>query len=202
MQVGLDLPEKYYGAVKGMLNVLLPELEIARITEGNNFTLQVKTTLNTTEGIKVVSSIVENEEYREEIVDQEILANEYNEHDVSKRCRNRVKLSIYRLLADYLEQPLSPWGILIGVRPTKLVHSLWDRGFSQSQIDHLLADVYGLAPKKRELLLTIVAKERKYLPTPQEATEKISLYVGIPFVRHDVLTVLLPLIRLHLTKNI
>ncbi|AGB41757.1 coproporphyrinogen dehydrogenase HemZ [Halobacteroides halobius DSM 5150] len=181
MKVGLGIPEKYYGSVKGMLNVLLPKLEIERASEVINPKLIINSKLTTKQGIKVKSIILDKPKFSDQILDQEILNNCYNQYDFKKRCKIRVKLSIYRLLCDYLDQPLSPWGILIGVRPTKLVHSLFDRDFSKEKVDLILEEVYGIRTEKRNLLLRIIAKERSYLPSKEEAQKKVSLYLGIPF---------------------
>ncbi|GAB6100324.1 coproporphyrinogen III oxidase [Halanaerocella petrolearia] len=181
MNVALDIPEKYYGSVKGMLNILLPDVDIVRAGKDDKVEITVKTTLQTEKGIKVTSLIQGEPELVEEMTDQEILAGSHTKDEFRKRCKARVKLSIYRLLCNYLKQPLSPWGILIGVRPTKIGHFLLDKGFSQKKIDYILADVYGIAQEKRDLLLKIVNKERQYLPSKKEAKKKVSIYLGIPF---------------------
>ena len=62
--------------------------------------------------------------------DTEILDPRYDELDRERRVKERVRLGIQHALETAYNLAPSPWGILTGVRPTKLVHSLIDRGFS------------------------------------------------------------------------
>ncbi|MBM7556285.1 coproporphyrinogen dehydrogenase HemZ [Halanaerobacter jeridensis] len=186
MKIGLKIDSKYYGPVKGTLKVLLPEhIEIYKAAQAYDFDIIINTQLDTSDGIKVISEIVgdtsSKAEQRDIIKDKEILDSAVDGQDFEKRCRYRLKLSIYRLLCDYLDLEMSPWGILIGVRPTKLVHILLDKGLSYQQVDYRLQNIYGVNPEKRELLLNIVRRERKYIPTASEARKKISIYLGVPF---------------------
>ena len=186
MKVGLKIDPEYYGPIKGTLNVLLPEkIEIYKAAEAKNFDIIVDTRLDTNTGIKVISKIIGGcnsaEEINDSIVDKEILNSNYDQSDFEKRCRFRLKLSIYRVLCQYLDLEMNPWGILIGVRPTKLGHILLDQGMSYQQIDQQLEEVYGVQKNKRELLINIVRCERKYLPTAKEASNEVSIYLGIPF---------------------
>ncbi|WP_018247736.1 coproporphyrinogen dehydrogenase HemZ [Orenia marismortui] len=179
--VNLTMNSSYYNSVKGTLNVLLPEVEIHNIDEDVEAELNIIVKLDTSAGIKVRSFFAGQNNLNNEIEDKEILSNSYNSNDFDKRCKERLKLSIYRLLCDYLGEDLSPWGILTGVRPTKLAHFLLERGFDYQKVDSLLENVYGVAKEKRDLLLNIIKLERSYFPTPEEAKNKVSIYLGIPF---------------------
>lgn len=68
------------------------------------------------------------------------------------------------------------WGILTGVRPTKLVHQMLDEGVADPYA--LLTGEYRLSPKKAALVTGVARLQRPYLNQDPRA---ISLYVGIPF---------------------
>ena len=181
MKIGLKIDSKYYGPIKGTLKVLLPEdIEIDKASQGHDFDIIVNAKLDISDGIKVTSELVgpdvSTADKKDTIIDKE-----YDQQNVEKRSRYRLKLSIYRLLCNHLDLEMNPWGILIGVRPTKLGHILLDQGLSYQQTDDQLQNVYGVSKEKRELLLNIVRRERKHLPTTTEAKKKISLYLGVPF---------------------
>jgi len=180
MKVNLDITPKYYESVKDTLKILLPEVEFYHIEEEVDG-VTVVCELDTSDGIEVNSYLKEESSLEEKISDKEILSDIYSEEDFFKRVKERLKLSLYRLLIKYLNQEMSPWGILIGVRPTKIGHYLLDRGLDYSIIDNYLEDIYGVSKEKRELLLDIIKLERNYLPTQDQAKNKISIYVGIPF---------------------
>lgn len=112
-------------------------------------------------------------------IDREIGDPRYGEPDQNRRVKERVRLGIQRVLEKAYELTPSPWGILTGVRPTKLVHSLMDRGFLQEQLTTVLQDVYALSPHKSGLLLDVATRQRGYFhPSPNQP---VSIYVGIPF---------------------
>ncbi|OCL25142.1 coproporphyrinogen dehydrogenase HemZ [Orenia metallireducens] len=180
MKVNLDINPKYYQSVKDTLEILLPEVELHYIEEEIDG-VTVICELDTSDGIEVNSYLKGDNPLEENIKDKEILADIYSEDDFSKRIKERLKLSLYRLLSKYLKKKISPWGILVGVRPTKIGHYLLDRGLDYQTIDNYLEDIYGVSKKKRDLLLGVIKLERNYLPNPKDAKNKVSIYVGIPF---------------------
>ncbi|NMA62387.1 MAG: coproporphyrinogen dehydrogenase HemZ [Firmicutes bacterium] len=111
--------------------------------------------------------------------DLEILDPRYNEFDRERRIKERVRMGTQRVLEQTFNLAPSPWGILLGVRPTKLVHSLLDRGFSPEEVVTQLETVYGLSEEKIELILPVVIKQRKYFHS--SPNQPVSIYVGIPF---------------------
>lgn len=96
----------------------------------------------------------------------------------------RLELTPGRELAEiyqYLER-LTPsqteWGTLLGVRPLKLVHSLLERGWSQSEIERHLAEDILLQPQKIELLFEILRNQQAIY---RQDRDKLSLFLSIPF---------------------
>lgn len=114
-------------------------------------------------------------------VDGEIAAERpldvYEEKNQLKRL---VKLAVFRALVDYTgKRP--PWGILTGIRPTKVVHRLLDAGWPAEQIRRHLVEDYELAHDKADLLLEVTGRHRRSLPDAAMARRLISVYIGIPF---------------------
>lgn len=68
------------------------------------------------------------------------------------------------------------WGILTGVRPTKLVHQMMDQGDTDPM--STLMREYRVAPEKARLVTGVAHLQRPFLNQDSRA---ISLYVGIPF---------------------
>jgi len=89
-----------------------------------------------------------------------------------------LKRAVYELLSRHFT-PNSKWGILVGIRPVKIVHEMLDEGKAMSSIQKDLRDIYHIHPDKVELMTEIALKERPYLlPNDPNA---ISLYICIPF---------------------
>lgn len=170
----------YFSAVKRMLNVLLPELEVLK--EGLAEIVIDNRLEASRDQIEVETQLTGPEDsLKRREIDTEIQDFRYTEKDFRRRCKNKVKLHIYQLLTEYLNVSPSPWGILIGVRPTKIGHFLLDRGFNYEEIEEHLLKHYGIKQQKVDLMLEIVEEERKYLPTKEEAGKKVNIYLGIPF---------------------
>lgn len=111
--------------------------------------------------------------------DAEIKDSRYDARDRERRLKERTRMGVHKTLEQVFSLAPSPWGILLGVRPTKLVHSLFDRGFSVEETVYLLQDVYGLSSAKIELILPVVMKQRRFFQ--QSPNQPISVYLGIPF---------------------
>lgn len=92
-----------------------------------------------------------------------------------------LKVAVFRLLQNVFPHLASPWGILRGVKPTKLVHQFLDRGLNERKIMEIFQVGYGLQVDKARLLLQIAVKQRPFLLSREEMSRKISIYIGIPF---------------------
>lgn len=93
------------------------------------------------------------------------------------------KLLLYRLFlahfSSYAGIEPAPWGILHGVRPTKIVHR-WRRGGMQAAaIIRRLQTNYACSREKAELIVPMAFRQVPFLETSDAKT--VSIYVGIPF---------------------
>ena len=102
------------------------------------------------------------------------------EEDLANQEKRLVKKVFYEVLVAYSGGP-SPWGILTGIRPTKLVHRLLDQGHTSEAICQYLEGEYGVSTAKSQLLTQVAERQRPFLLTPMEASKKVGIYVGIPF---------------------
>nr|WP_282706915.1 coproporphyrinogen dehydrogenase HemZ [Natroniella acetigena] len=169
-----------------MLKILIPQIDLFNLNEllTEEVDLVIITELELSQGITVKANLIKEGRLksRKVIEDEEILKKIYTKKDFERRIKQRVKLSIFKVLSKYFGSSLSPWGILIGVRPTKLGHYLLKRrGFSYQEVEKKFKDIYGVAQEKRALLLQVMKTERKYLLPPQETEKRVSIYLGIPF---------------------
>ncbi|GAB6158450.1 hypothetical protein JCM39194_16500 [Desulfotomaculum varum] len=100
-----------------------------------------------------------------------------NQNELKRLAR----LAVYRLLVSYSGRRPSPWGIMTGIRPTKVVHRLFDLGWPATDIEHYLAEKYDLAQDKAVLITAIAKTQRPYLLSGASAARQVSIYIGIPF---------------------
>ncbi len=73
-----------------------------------------------------------------------------------------------------------PWGVLVGVRPSKQIHRLIDRGFSRNEALEFMQREFGLQEEKFALLWQICLREKPVLEESSNP-QLFSIYVGIPF---------------------
>ena len=72
-----------------------------------------------------------------------------------------------------------PWGVLTGVRPVRLVHSLLESGLSDDEIVASFAKQYQAESSKALLAAKTARAEQKLLAS--NSPKAFSLYIGIPF---------------------
>ena len=93
------------------------------------------------------------------------------------------KLFLYRIFLQHFAAfdgvAPAPWGILHGVRPTKLVHRWRRGGMTQDAILARLQADYGCSREKAGLIVPMAFRQVPFLETSDERT--VSIYVGIPF---------------------
>jgi len=92
--------------------------------------------------------------------------------------KNQAKAMVYRLFSAYLGQRL-PWGILTGVRPSKIPYDFMESGMTQTEASTCLMKEYLVQREKAELAAAVASKERILLADHDGMD--VSLYVGIPF---------------------
>ncbi|MCC2686571.1 MAG: coproporphyrinogen oxidase [Paenibacillaceae bacterium] len=94
----------------------------------------------------------------------------------TKRCLNTALLQTLTQATGLTQ----PWGILTGVRPTKLAHQLLLNGGRTHAIS-TLREQYRLSPEKSELITDIAARQLAVIPDLYRLDREVSIYIGIPF---------------------
>ena len=90
-----------------------------------------------------------------------------------------LKLGLYHIFRRHFGMPQAPWGILHGVRPTKIVHRWIAGGLDEAAIIERLQRDYACSREKAELIVPMAFRQLPFLRTSSEKT--VSIYVGIPF---------------------
>ena len=90
-----------------------------------------------------------------------------------------IKRNVYEFFRACFALPAAPWGILHGVRPTKIVHRWLRMGLSSEAIVARLGDDYDCSPRKARLITDVAVRQLPFLA--QSDVRTVSIYVGIPF---------------------
>lgn len=93
--------------------------------------------------------------------------------------KNAMKRFLYTKVSELTMKTL-PWGILTGIRPTKLVYELLEHGEDKETIYSHMGKEYLCSEDKIALSIEIAQRELQLL-NEMEYRKGYSLYIGIPF---------------------
>jgi len=108
----------------------------------------------------------------------------YEIEGTEKEQSIRLKRALSHVMLDVLEQHTGmhqEWGILTGVRPTKLYHKFRKAGMSEEQIVDTLKKDFRLSDAKIVLMKHIVERQLITIPDLDDIGQEVSVYIGIPF---------------------
>ncbi len=109
----------------------------------------------------------------------EIDADEIANIEDRKLRKRYVNLKLYDWLRKNTQKELA-WGILTGVRPTKLMMTLLESGLSEDEVKQWMKENYRITDAKAELGIQVAQKEKELLEQ-LDYENGYSLYIGIPF---------------------
>lgn len=98
--------------------------------------------------------------------------------DKSKRKR-RISCALYQEMKKITGKDLA-WGILTGIRPTKIPMKLIEEGKTPEEASRMMQEVSLVSKEKADLAAAIAVRERKLL-SELDYENGYSLYAGIPF---------------------
>lgn len=101
----------------------------------------------------------------------------YPDKDLCLATSDNYIEEIYLALKDYFS-PLSPWGVLSGVRPLKILHLERDEGKGEEDIFHDLLNRDHISESKARLLMEIADHQHTIYHSDRD---KLSLYLSVPF---------------------
>ena len=172
MKIILDSPiNKYYVQTLGM--IFFPGAHFGENAEENEPVLSVKTD-EEEQGIRAFAEVS---------VDGKSEAAEYFAEFTEDRTKERVlKLAIGGAVLTAASALLGyrpAWGMMIGVRPSKVASEMLDAGYSKTRVKKILNTDYLVIPKKAALATSIAITEKNIVgePSPKDC----SVYISIPF---------------------
>lgn len=102
----------------------------------------------------------------------------YGKTTENEYSKTYIKKSIGKALGDALNINL-PWGLITGIRPSKLVRELSESGFDKSQIESHFKNFYLCSDDKTRLAIEVAQREKMLIESMPK--NSVSLYIGIPF---------------------
>lgn len=111
---------------------------------------------------------------------QKELFSAVSEKEQFKQIKNAVAHVYLTVLQDFtgIKQK---WGILTGIRPTKLLHRKVQEGVPSEIAHQQLKDDYLITDEKIKLMQQIVDRQLTVVPDLYTLQKEVSIYIGIPF---------------------
>ncbi|MDF2700336.1 MAG: radical protein [Haloplasmataceae bacterium] len=90
-------------------------------------------------------------------------------------------LALYYQFLNRITNKTLPWGVLSGIRPTKLAHRYLLANYPPSEVIDILQTKYLLELNKAQLLVDIAIRQKKVIKDYEHLYKNISIYINIPF---------------------
>jgi oxygen-independent coproporphyrinogen III oxidase len=103
-----------------------------------------------------------------------------DEKALFKQIKNAYLYVFLKVLEEYTGI-VQKWGLLTGVRPTKLWHQYRKQGIDPENAKRQLKEQYSISAEKLDLLERIVDHQLEAIPDLYDLKREISLYIGIPY---------------------
>ncbi|ERJ11109.1 coproporphyrinogen dehydrogenase HemZ [Haloplasma contractile] len=157
--------EKTLFSLKKVTNTFFPEFEFVDKKKDLEVTFTISFKENT---IMVLS---ETDQYK-------IIEKRTAKYKMDKRYA--ILGAYYRLLSKVTGKTL-PYGVLNGIRPTKLVHRFLKQGIDLLHVNQILQETYFVSKEKADLLCEVATNQHRTIPDLYQLGHEISVYINIPF---------------------
>lgn len=180
MLIFLDMPDILKPGVEDVIKVFFPESTFVKEKSPvePELYLKLQPLTNLTEQMTVVNGQLC---YRGTLLEHREQSFRESDIPASNKIKILSQLTAYRLMERVAGTPPSPWGILTGIRPTKIVHRFLDRRLGKKDILERLQLEFAVHRDKAELIYDIALGQRPFLPSAAESKHSVSIYIGVPF---------------------
>ncbi|REB04708.1 coproporphyrinogen III oxidase [Sporosarcina sp. BI001-red] len=158
-------------------NLFFEETKIAKKEETGDLDLRFEERQQGDLLIVTAELTVQENNYRAEFKETAEGGNEKDQNRQWKRLYSHVLLEVLESSTGMNQE----WGILTGIRPTKLYHKYRQESHSAHDVKQLLMDKHRVSERKVNLLETITDIQLKAVPDLYNVQEEVSIYIGIPF---------------------
>lgn len=176
--LGLD-DERFNRMLQLIGNLFFEETEILKVKDEAadliiNFSLVENDFINVSADYKDQDGNSFTDSYEKEFLQSQ------SEKEKFKQIKNAVAHVYLKLLQNWTGI-IQKWGILTGIRPTKLLHRKVQEGIPQEIAHQQLKEDYLITDEKINLMQQIVDRQLAIVPDLYSLQKEVSIYIGIPF---------------------
>lgn len=172
--------ERFHRPLQLIANLFFEETEVLFGDKGKSPDITVEFDLIIAETVNARATLTDQTgKFFTASFEKELLDNE-TEKDRFRRIKTAVSHVYLTVLQDWTGM-IQKWGILTGIRPTKLLHKLLREGMPKEEAHKKLMDEYLITDEKIFLMQQIIDRQLTAVPDLYELQNEVSIYIGIPF---------------------
>ncbi|MDQ0232323.1 coproporphyrinogen III oxidase [Metabacillus malikii] len=175
---GID-DERFHRPLRLIGNLFFEETELC-FSEGEA-SLEVEFFMKDSGELIEINGRLRAEDGKEYVASkQRNIASHLEGKDRLRIVKNTLSYVYLTILQDFTGI-IQKWGILTGIRPTKLYHKKRQEGMSEQDIHKMFKEEYLLSDEKIDLMQQIVTRQLQTVPDLDSLSNEVSIYIGIPF---------------------
>lgn len=123
---------------------------------------------------------VDDGEYIVEVLEDKVIFSYkefYKEVKASEKIKDDIKRLVFISLKELTNEEY-PWGILVGIRPSKIALKYLEEGKSEEEIIEIFKEKHLASEEKAKLCIEVAKAEERFV---NDDEKKISIYVGMAF---------------------
>ena len=176
--IGLE-DERFLRPLQLIANLFFEEC-YCFLSELQSSDVKVTFTIKTDDFIRVQGNLLDNENGEKTAYYHTPFTNTDSEKEKFKQLKKAVSHVYLKLLQD-MTGITQQWGILTGIRPTKLLHNHMKNKTPREVAHQELKEQYLITDGKIDLMQRIVDRQLSVVPDLYELQNEVSIYIGIPF---------------------
>ncbi|WHX79628.1 coproporphyrinogen III oxidase [Priestia flexa] len=172
--------ERFLRPLQLISDLFFEESDVS-FTSNQEEDLQITFTLTVNEQISAHIALKARDHdkvYKEELTKPNLVG--LSEKEQFKQVKNVVLRVFLSVLQEYTNI-VQKWGVLTGIRPTKLLHMKLQAGKTKEEAHQELKEQYLITDDKIQLMQDIVDRQLAAVPDLHELSGEVSIYIGIPF---------------------
>jgi oxygen-independent coproporphyrinogen III oxidase len=171
--------ERFHRPLQNIANLFYEETTLLFDESAVDYDIMINLDLKIDEKINVHALLITGQKRVTSSLEKELPETD-NDKVRWKQIKNAV-LSVYLTVLQDYTGIVQKWGILTGIRPTKLLHKKVQEGVSQAAAHLELKEEYLISDEKIALMQNIVDRQLTVIPDLYNLQKEVSIYIGIPF---------------------
>ena len=172
--------ERFHRPLRLIANLFFEESHIVMENEAEDVDVHIAFEFSMDTSVQVSAKLQDLNGVSHSAQYERTLGSDLTEKEEFKQLKHAVSYVYLTVLQDWTGVR-QKWGILTGIRPTKLLHRHMQNGHPLTAAHQQLKEDYLITDEKIELMQRIVDRQLAVVPDLYDLQKEVSIYIGIPF---------------------